>query len=209
MKLKRKTIFITLFVILFIFFCFIPKYQKIYVFDDINGKPADFFTEKQLKDLEKNNAIMALSIGGQLYNRKENVNFHVFSKNNFSTFTVNYFTIQYDEISAKVEKKIRYIANTNNPNFEREKTYNSQGKTIKGFEKEFYGGYENFETCWIDFYSLFKHNHRKINEKFNVTIIVSYYLDDCEYTRELNYIVECIKIPYNLLYRFLSIIPHI
>lgn len=209
MKLKKKYIvgFIFLATFMFLAFLFVPINQRIYSFSDVNGKPAEFFTEVQLKDLKKNNSVLALSIEGALYIKKENINFHIFSKNDFLCFKPKSFVIMYDGETKEITTNVQYRMNTNNPNFERERKYEFEGNTIQGFEKEIYGGFENFDYCLVDFDKLFYRNHRKEHDKFRVTIIVNYYLDEYEYEQELNYSVECLKIPFNFFTFLLSKIP--
>ena len=204
MKIKQKKVFIIILIILLLTLLFCPKNKRIYIFNDINGKSTDFFTNTQLKELESRNAILALSIGESMYSKKEIVNFHVFSINNFSIFRPKSFTIIYNGKSKVIDTDIQYNVNINNPNFEREATYELYDKTIKGFEKEIYGGFENFDYCLIDFNDVFRRGNKNNNEKFYVTINVNYYLDDIEYNQELNYLVECLNIKFNFLTYFLS-----
>ena len=96
MKLTRRFIFILILLAVFLIILFFAKNQRIYSFSDVNGEPSDFFTELQLKDLERSNAVLALSIGGILYNKKESINFHIFSKKDFSIFKPKSFVIIYD-----------------------------------------------------------------------------------------------------------------
>lgn len=204
-KMKKKILIYILIIIgisLIVFFFF--RSQKLYVFNDINGDPKDFFTENQLKALEKTDSVLALSVMGQTGSQKEIVNFHIFSTCEFSSVKISKLIIMYDGQEKEIIKNIVYKVKTENPNFFRTKTYSLNNQTFQGFQIDIYGGYLDYEICGIDFDRLFIKKHKSLKEKFPVRIVVNYSLDDQEYLQELNYEVERVKIPYNLFYALLS-----
>ncbi len=204
-KMKKKIIkcILILFgIILIVFFFF--RSQKLYVFNNINGELKDFFNEKQLKTLEKKDSVLALSVMGQTGTQKEIVNFHIFSIREFSSVKISKFIIIYDGQEKEIIKNIVYKVKTENPNFFRTKTYSLNNQTLQGFQVDIYGGFLDYEICGIDFNRLFIKKHKSLKEKFPVRIVVNYSLDNQEYSQELNYEVERVKVPYNLFYALLS-----
>lgn len=182
--------------------------KKNYVFYDLNGEPDQFFTKSQLVELDKQDSVLALSMIGVINQQSDEINFYIFSIKDFNIFTIKDFTIVCDGKETKIKRNIAYNANTKNPNFDKTVSYEFENKKIQGFEKKFYGGFENFKRCKVNFYKIFKSKNVDFGEKFNVKILVHYFLDEREYSQELYYTVECREAPQYPPNWFMALFPY-
>lgn len=195
--IKLRYIFI---VIIFICIYMLLGIRRCYIFNDINGDSTSFFTVPQLKELDKTDSILALSIVNVMNRKSNEIAFFVFSPNDFNTLKINTINVIYDGRKKTFDYNIVYNMNFDNPNFEQIVSYNIDDIIIQGYKKMVIPGFMNFEPCWINFYDLFKWKHHRIGNEFEVKLIVNYGLDNRQYNQELNYKVRCEKsYPDNLL----------
>ena len=202
MKITKNKLFIVciiFFIVIFLFYILLQT-RKCYVFYDINGVSKSYFTDSQLKELDKSNAILALAIGNVMYIKRNDVSFYIFSLKDFDAFKLHSIKVNYDEKEKIFNYNLLYDMNFENPNFEQKISYKVNNNIISGYKKSVIPPFMNFKYCWIDFYDLFKWKHNKIGNEFAVKLTVEYSLDSQEFRQELNYKVKCEEsYPANLL----------
>ncbi len=183
----RYIILIIICVVCFILF----RTRKVYEFCDTKGSSTTYFTDEQLKGLDKSDSILAIVPCDVMYIKRNSLSFDIFSLNDFKTFKIKTIKVVYDGREKIFKRNISYDLDFENPNFIETVQYNVEGKIINGYKKTIFAPFMNFKYCWVNFYDLFKWTHPKIGSEFPVKMVAEYSLDNREYVQEMEYIVKC------------------
>lgn len=186
--IKKRYVFIMLMIIL-IYELF--RVRKYYSFENNVYDQKNRFTIEQLMEMNENDAIIGLGFQDIIYLKKYRINICVFSQKNYHSLLIKDIDVIYDENKKTFNYNVLYNMNIDNPNYSEIVTYELDGKIIQGYKKYAVTYLYGENTCWINFYDIFKWKHRKIGDEFNIKLIIHYEVDGFPYTQELNYKVKC------------------
>ncbi len=190
MSKKKKFFIIFPYLVLAIIIFLVADY-----FWKVSGTEKTFHLE-EIKSIDfnekKNNACISMNPINVINQAADEINFTIWSDRELKTFRLLDFEILFEGYKIKLKRDILYELKTDNPNFFKIINKNDSNNNLI-YQYLIFGGYENYKTCKINFKKVFAKKRMNFGDKVPVKIIIHYFLDDNEYSQELNFVCECIE----------------